>query len=740
MHKTKNKNSQETFEFKKIAKGIFGSKKEKVTKIKEHRKKRLGKNWAKKRYNKRGEKSSIGTILNITGIKTKLNVAFLIPVAFIILLGVVSYTKAASGIYNTFEASTATSLSLTGDYLGVVLNTMTNKAIQLNADNSLTKYFSGAYKNDIIGEGRAFSDAAKKIYTFSLADDFVKNVSVFSDYGNSISANGNPSKDLYTLFKKSKEGVNFDRMGKDSSFVAEHPSLDEIIGISSEEYCLSMIYTLRNITNRAIGYVVVDLKTECAEDVLAKINLGSGTINGFVAESSKEVIVGETEDGFKFTDQEYFKEAEKNVEVSGSKYVDYNGKQYLFVYNKVHNNVITLCSLIPKSTIVKQAEEVKIMTIAIVIIASIIAILIGSLMASGIGKIIRHTNLTLDKASEGDLTVSIGTKRKDEFHALTDGISNMISSMKNIIMKMSQVSATISASTEDVTDSSEVLLKASKDIATAVNDIEQGVAQQAEDAESCLAQMSGLAGQINAVYKNTTQIESKARKARDIIAEGMESVADLNIKAKDTSGITQVIITDIEKLERETRNISSIIETINEISSQTNLLSLNASIEAARAGVAGRGFAVVADEIGKLAEQSSIAAGQIGNIVKEIQERTKHTVATARKAEDIVRSQEDALENTVSAFDNINQHVGSLTANLKEISIGMTKIEQAKEGTLDSIESISSTSEETAAASSTLSGTAEEQLMAVESLNKATEKLLDDSRNLKDTVKIFRIK
>src|SRR5690606_26167193 len=120
--------------------------------------------------------------------------------------------------------------------------------------------------------------------------------------------------------------------------------------------------------------------------------------------------------------------------------------------------------------------------------------------------------------------------------------------------------------------------------------------------------------------------------------------------------VTQVVVEDIVKLEKKSQAVNEIIRTINYIAKQTNLLSLNATIEAARAGEYGSGFAVVADEIRQLSDQSQVAASQISEIIKEIIEQTKETVNTARRAEEIVASQERALNSTVDVFTNINKY------------------------------------------------------------------------------------
>ena len=299
-----------------------------------------------------------------------------------------------------------------------------------------------------------------------------------------------------------------------------------------------------------------------------------------------------------------------------------------------------ICSLIPQSIITKQAEGVKTATMMVVFFASIIAIIIGSVMSSSISRAIEKTNRTLEKAADGDLTATINLKRKDEFLNLSNCITMMINSMKSLILKMNGVSNTVTVSAQEISSNSELFLQAAKQISSAVTDIDLGLSQQATDAERCLIQMEGLSNQIDTLTNNTRDMNSIACFTSQVVDSGIVIIDELNLKSKDTANITKSVIKDIEHLEVESMSISSIVETINSIAEQTNLLSLNASIEAARAGESGRGFSVVADEIRKLAEQSAASANQIGKIIDNIQTQTKKTVLTAKKAEDIVVSQE----------------------------------------------------------------------------------------------------
>jgi methyl-accepting chemotaxis protein len=216
-------------------------------------------------------------------------------------------------------------------------------------------------------------------------------------------------------------------------------------------------------------------------------------------------------------------------------------------------------------------------------------------------------------------------------------------------------------------------------------------------------------------------------------------VEELDQKSKATSEITRNVITKVQKFETQSHHIGGFISSINKIAAQTNLLSLNASIEAARAGTAGLGFAVVAEEIRELADQTVQAASQIQNIVSELQSQTKETVDTALQAEGIVESQTVSLKKAVDAFHIIDQQVENLVNHMNQVSQGMQKIESAKEDTLTAIESISAVSEQTAAATEEVSATSLTQIDSVEQLRKSAYELAEDAIKLQETIKLFKI-
>ena len=714
-------------------------KKEKVRKPKKERikKERPAKQTERKPQPKKtgnSRKAAKDKGMGLRGIQVKLIGAFMIPVILFVIIGFMIYSKCSTTLNSTYEASANTSVGTLEEYLGLGFENIELMATRLSINSAITSYYTGS---EVKSESMLM-DTKVALSNESTADKFIDHIIVCAKSGTACSEKGAIRGDVYNAFVESEEGKNVEsEIGMGSMWISSHPAIDEVTGYDSDEYALSLVTVLKNNSNKSVGYIIIDVKTSFIQDILDNAQISDNSIKGFVLEDGSQVLSGDSD--IKFTDTDFYQEALAGENLQGSKEVSYEGTDYLFTYSRIEGTNMLVCAMVPQKEIMAGAQAILRYTLIAVAICAVIAIVVGSVLASGISKAIRKVNRVLKKTSDGDLTGQISMKRKDEFNVLSSSITNMIGSMKDLILKMTNVSGHVSDSAVQVGTNSEVLLEVTKNITEAVDYINSGISQQAQDTESCLEQMNGLAERINVVHENTDEISEIAQEAQGAIENGMVIVANLGEKVQGTTEVTETIIREIRELNKESIAINSIIGTINEIAEQTNLLSLNASIEAARAGEAGRGFAVVSEEIRKLAEQSGNAGNQIGEIINHSQERLAATIETAGLAGESVAFQTEALNNTVDVFKNISQQVSKLAEDVEKITQSVGGIEQAKEDTMNAIESISTTSNQTESASEELARSTEKQLQAVEVLNDAVKRLQMDAEDLDTSVSIFKV-
>jgi methyl-accepting chemotaxis protein len=677
-----------------------------------------------------------------TTIRFKLIASFMVPVAFIIMLGIVSFRTASDGIIKNYEKSTLQTIRMTGEYLRFGLDSIEATSIQYINDDTVKQYFGNLYANDRAEYDRV-SGYLKSVFSEKkISDKFIGNIHVLSDTVKSISTKGSYDSGLYEGFTRTELGEYLQKNLMKVTWAGSDQYLDTGLGTDTGDYAMRLV---RNVTG-AQAVLIIDVNAATVKDILNGLELGKTGFLAMTTSDGRELRAEEDgpedadgEAGNIFTVEEFYQKALASDTADNAEYVDYKGETYLFMYSKIKQAGAMLCALIPKDIIISQVDYIQKVTVIIVIIAILLAAVTAFAISHGISKTIREIILRLKEAAQGNLTVKFNSGRRDEFHILIKEIQNTFSNMKGLIRHVNGLSTEVSSSSGNVTKASEVFLKSSKDITAATSEIEQGILQQAKDAEECLIQMDNLSRKIVLVSDNTREIGQIADKAMLSIREGTTVTEDLNGQTQATAEITTNIINDIERLDTKSLSISRIVNVINEIARQTNLLSLNASIEAARAGENGRGFAVVASEIRKLAEQSQGSVNDIKKIIDSIQEDTKKAVGTAREVENVLKLQGDAVKNTTVSYHNINSSVEQLTVYLNYITQNVGNIEEARVSTLGAIENISAVLQEIAASANTVNQTSNEQLSSVETLNKAAETLNQNAEVLVQEVNKFKV-
>lgn len=696
----------------------------------------------------KGRKQDVKKIRLFSGIRFKITAAFIVPVLLMIGLGVVSYSRSASALTTNYESSSQSTLDTAAKYMDLIIETIRTTSYDISVSTIAREYYGKTYASDAYKESTVFSTLRTEIESRKIANKYIKNIAFVANYGNAISTALSYMDDTaYDSIRKLDCAKRTDQ--EDFIWLGNHTELDPYIGTS--QYAFGIMRKAYNMMFRQIGYIIVDVDYDEIADHLATINMGDNAILALITPDGREISYknvpvtdGESTendslDTSYIVNSELYNKILASEENDGSEYVEYDGEEYLMLYDKLDAQGFLMVSLVPKAYIIADADETARLTAAAVAATALIVIIIGFVLSTSIGTTIRKIMNGLEKASTGDLTVDIHTRRKDEFMILCESTNQMLGNIRTLLDKADTVAKAVGKASESVGGNSGILLEETKSITSSISEVEQGIVMQAHDAENCLTRMDDLSRKIEVVSDNTGKIANVADATKGIVSDGLATIDALKDKMKATTKVTAEVISNIEDLENASKSIANIIGAINDIADETSLLSLNASIEAARAGEAGKGFAVVAESIRKLADQSLNSVNEIRKIVSRIQKQTVDTVEVAKQAELIVNSQEDALKNTIEVFHDIDKHVSGLAENLLQISAGIDDMDVAKKDTLAAIESISAVAQQTASSATEVNDAAGRQLEAVKKLNNESEELIVHSENLVEAINKFTI-
>lgn len=682
----------------------------------------------------------------ILSLRNKIFVAFLVPIIFMIIVGYTAYFNAAEGMSEKFEESTQQTINMAVNYLDMSCTYVQSEGFRYAVDSSLEEYFIGMMKKDKITQSKYISDTRLTLMAAQQANPFIENIHFVTKAGIPIISTATTSLDYDGIYNEYYDDmVAISEDGRTPpKWVDDHARLTEHMGLKMDDYFIS--YQMS--TTSKFAYIVIDIRESAVRDILLDMDLGNGSVVGFVTNTGKELVQENLKEGEEshlvagepvYYDKDFYIDSLNSDELSGAKDVKFQGEKYLYLYKKSEVSNTMLCALIPVDIVTGQAEAIKTITITLVIIATIIACLIGLFITFGIQKNMKSISKELNEVAEGNLTVQVKTRSRDEFLGLAKTANNMIANNKKLVTKLISTVEQLETSAGNVNTASEDINNYSGDITRAIDEISEGMNKQAEHAQECVLKTSVLSDKIKDISQMVGAVEALVDQTEKMIEQGTRIVQVLSERAQETSNITARVGDSIATLKTESETINGFVQTISDISEQTNLLSLNASIEAARAGEAGRGFAVVAEEIRKLADDSSRAAGEISRNVQNISAQTATSVASAKEAEDMVALQTKAVSEVIQVFEDMSKQITGLFENLKEIANSTEAANKDRDDTLDAVENISAIIEETASGSALVREMANQLLNSVDKLSETANALDEDMQGLKTEISVFKI-
>ena len=727
-------------------KSLFTGKKETTSEKKPKPEKAVkGKKASAEKKQKAPKQKKSGKSSKLLSIRNKIVVCFLVPIVFMVIIGVSAYQKSAEGLSEKFTDSTLQTMRMATENLNMSCDFIRSEGLKYAYDDDLRKYFLGMFEDNPVDKLNFLTSTKSNLLSVQTSNPFISHMHII------------PKKGVNLLSTKLSSGVDgfLDEYKEDVAsgegrrsipqWIDSHPVLDEKVTETEKDYI--MAFEMMSQSNNAC--VVIDIKPSAITDFMEEIDIGDGSIIGFVTPGGRELVVENVEEGKEsvlpeegnvFSGQEYYTAVmDEAVADAGTAEVDFQGEKYLFIYSHSADIGFTTCALVPMRVVTSQATEIRNMTIGLVILACVIVVIVGIFITAGIENNMRRISRKFGDVAKGDLTVTVSAKGHDEFQDLAGSATKMITNTKKLVNQVSNATGELEVSAQNVGQASELIHEYSQDITRAIGEINEGMEEQSRHAQECVEKTDILSNEIQEVSHVVERVEKLVGETEGMINKGMEIVQVLGDRAGETTQMTVKVSESIESLRKESEIINSFVATITEITEQTNLLSLNASIEAARAGEAGRGFAVVAEEIRKLADDSAKAAGEIRNNVANITAQTQNSVESASQAKAMVELQTKAVEEVIAVFREMQERMGQLIEGLKDIVVSTEKADGERSAAVAAVKNISDIIEETAGSAETVNDVANKLLNHVEKLSTTASVLDENMEGLKNEISVFKI-
>lgn len=661
---------------------------------------------------------------------------FISIVAIVVVVGLLS-TQISKGIITTkvSDASEQTIVQ-SADKLDFFLENLETVSVQMMSDDTIAENLT-KYKDKTLSafdKLQAGSAVGNRLKNYVMANNKIADVNIVPI---------TPDAEGYKSSTSMKDAVFTSAWFKE---VKEADGKAVWLPTSKAGYVttantFAVARVLRNIKSSTIeGILILEIKESALKEVLNGLSIGEGSQVAIVSPTNKIIWSAKSENMETSYPIDIAGDAQKAGVESNHYEATVDGENNLVVYDQVSRSKWFLTGNVPVKELVKEADKISNLTWVMVLIAAVVAIILGLLVMRMIGSPLVAMRNLMNEGARGNLVVRMrSTGRKDEIGQLGNSFNLMMDQITHLVRQTNESAQEVLNTASELSDASKKTALSAKEIAVATEEIATGASSLAMEAERGNDLTGNINVKVNQVVAANQQMEASSSEVLKSSNQGKIYMSELITKTNTTEEMTRSMVGKVEKLQESTRSIRKILDVLNSMTKQTNILSLNATIEAARAGAAGKGFMVVADEIRKLADQSKQSIDVVAQITDTIQHEIKETVTVLSEAYPLFQEQISSVKYTDEIFKQVQERVSGFSVQLRDVTGSIEQLKESQAVLSDAMSNVSAVAEESSATSQEVASLSTEQLSISSGLVRLSEKLEELSNSLKESLSKFTI-
>ncbi|OAB36770.1 histidine kinase [Paenibacillus macquariensis subsp. defensor] len=650
-------------------------------------------------------------------------------------LGLISYNTSKSIIMEQVSTATSQSIVQAADKLDFFFKEYENSARQVAVDQDLKSDMEVVMDPDenTVQKTSAESRIKRKLDSIAGSDkrlqgvrlvtkDLVANKSYTSMNNSSIRSNEQIQLKVQKIIDKKGEPVWFP--SEKSGFFGFH-----------KEPTLTMGRLLKNLQNPDAEYILFyEIKVKSLSEILSSMQIGDG---GEIRILTNDNVIAYASNTDLIEEQSFITASSEEQSVGSRTVPDEHGIDQLVVYKQMNTTKWNMVGYAPVSDFLKATNKLLNVTFIVVIIALLLAVLIGYYIVRIVGRPLEKMVKLMEEGERGNLKVRTYFKGKDEIGRLGISFNRMMKQIANLVDQTNKSAKEVLATAEELSEVSKSTAITAGEIASSTHEIAQGAASMAAEAEKGNELTGNIGSRINIVVESNASMELAADRVQVVSKQGEEYMQELVQKTNKTAQMTQAIVENSDQLKQSTASIRKVLEVMIDMTQQINILSVNATIEAARAGAAGRGFMVIADRIRELADRSKKSIGMVSGITAEIQEKIDATTIALKQATPLFNEQMKSVHEASGIFENVRGQMDDFLTQINSSTASVKELIDSQQVLTETISSVSAVVQQTTASSEEVASMSSQQYVVSETLVTLANKLQELSDTLEKSLVMF---